>query len=462
MILRAVLIVAFGLGVAEAAPRLSITVEPRAVPAELSRVIYLERCRGGCTVIGDSVTDATALRSTIPPTGPHTISEFENAAGVRGAPADAEWAAVVACVREVYSPYDVLVTDQKPASGTYHAAIVAGLPSQIGYGQDVLGIAPIANDCSAQDNVVSFSFANQHGPSDRIENLCWTVTQESSHAFGLDHTIAFLDGSSTCNDPTTYQTDCGGRKFFRNAHATCGEYTARECKCGGKQNAHDKLASVFGLGIPLTPRPTSTLVSPVAGGPFLAEAGSRRGVDRVTLRLNGAPWAELPGVAFGAAGQPDPARYRLELPAGVPDGIIDVTVRAADDLGTFTDSAAFTFTKGVPCTSADSCLAYQRCTEGRCAWDPPVGQLGDSCEYPQFCESNLCRGSTETQICTIECDPEGADCPSGYSCARAGDDHVCFIESGGGCCSTSRTGAAWPAFAICALVLGFITRRRTA
>lgn len=459
MLLRAVSLVAVLAGIADAAPpRQSVTVEPRVAPAELSRVIYLERCRGGCTVFGDSFTDATTLHSTIPPDGPHAISEFENAAGQRGTAADAEWNAVLACVREVYSPYDVVVTDQKPASGTYHAAIVAGFPAQLGYSADVLGIAPIASDCSPVDNAISFSFANQHAPTDRIENLCWTVTQESSHAFGLDHTYEFVDGSSTCNDPTTYQTDCGGRKFFRNAYATCGEYTPRACKCGGKQNSHAKLLSVFGGGIPTTPAPTvNVLIAGLTG--FTVEAGSRRGVSKVTLRLNGAPWTSVPGADFGPNGQRDPARYDLDLPPDVPDGIIDAVLRAEDDIGSFTDSAPATFTKGQPCTSADTCLPYQACEAGRCQWPAPTGQLGDSCEYPQYCESNLCRGSTETQICTITCEPEGNDCPAGYHCAAAGDISVCFVD-GGGCCSASDRAPSWPQLAIYALVLALVIRRR--
>jgi hypothetical protein len=460
--MRSLLLVIALASIAEAAPqRLSLTIEPRGIslrPEDVSRVIYLERCRGNCTVIGESFTDAKTLRSTIPPAGPHTISEFENANGQRGVPADAEWYALVACVQEVYSPYDVQVTDLKPTSGTYHAAIVAGFPSQIGYSPDVLGIAPITSDCSPVDNVISFSFANQHGPTDRVENLCWTVAQESSHAFGLDHTFAFLDGSSTCNDPTTYQTDCGGRKYFRNAYATCGEYAPRACKCGGKQNGHARLQSVFGGGIPTTPKPTVDILVPGPDG-FTALAGSRRGVDKVTLRLNGAPWVELPGAAFGPNGQPDPSRYGFDLPAGVPDGIIDAVIRAEDDLGGFTDSAPSTFTKGEPCTSAETCLPYQACDAGRCQWPAPVGQLGDSCDYAQYCESNLCRGSTETQICTIPCEPEGAACPAGYHCAAAGDVNVCFID-GGGCCSASDRAPSWAQLAIYALMLGLVIRRR--
>src|SRR5690349_6694534 len=93
-------------------PRLVIPtpVEQFATPqAQISKIIYLERCRGGCTVTKSNVNDARALASTIPVTpGGHTISEYRDGAGDTGAMADAEWAALVQCMKEVYSPYDVV------------------------------------------------------------------------------------------------------------------------------------------------------------------------------------------------------------------------------------------------------------------------------------------------------------------------------------------------------------------
>src|SRR5262249_23245244 len=143
-----------------------------------------------------------------------TISEYRDGAGETGAMADTEWAALVQCMKEVYSTYDVVVTDVKPTNTTYHMAIIAGVPAEIGLNPDVLGVAPLASDCSAQDNVISFSFANAHPQTElisRVNNLCWTASQESAHAFGLDHEYEFTpDKRSACNDPMTYRVDCGG------------------------------------------------------------------------------------------------------------------------------------------------------------------------------------------------------------------------------------------------------------
>jgi hypothetical protein len=56
-----------------------------------------------------------------------------------------------------------------------------------------LGVAPLAGDCSPQDNVLSFSFANAHGQTElvsRVNNLCWTAAQESAQRWS-DHEFEF-------------------------------------------------------------------------------------------------------------------------------------------------------------------------------------------------------------------------------------------------------------------------------
>src|SRR5207237_9124223 len=133
--------------------------------------------------------------------------------------------------------------------------VIAGQPGDIGQANDVLGIAPLASDCSPQDNVISFTFANHHSPTDHALSICWTAAQESAHAFGLDHEFSFPggigggpalptggqsmagDGVSACDDPMTYSTLCGGQKVFRNQTAKCGEYASRACTCTPTQNS---------------------------------------------------------------------------------------------------------------------------------------------------------------------------------------------------------------------------------
>jgi hypothetical protein len=472
---RAVLVlvlVVTGTAAAEPIPsgrglRLSVEtpVEAFLAPAPLagiSRTLYLERCPGSCELVGGGTNDAVNLISTIPEPGIYRVSEFRDTAGATGAAADAEWGMFVQCMKEVYSPFDVDVTDVKPAVGPYHLAVVAGSPFEVGLAGNVLGIAPLASNCAAFDNVISFSFANAHNQTevqDRVFNLCWTAAQESAHAFGLDHEFEFVkNGASACNDPMTYRLDCGGQKFYRNLAARCGEEVVRECRCGETQNSHKKMLSVFGPGTPIYGLPVVTLKVPNAAATTLpanaiASAFAKRGVAKLSLFLNGFPFVEVPGGEFGDQGQVQ-QDYGLLLPPTLPNSIYDVFVRAFDDLGDFTDTPTVTVTKGAPCTSAEGCLPEQKCEAGKCFWDPPVGELGDDCTFPAFCKSFICRGTVEQQICTQTCeanDPEG--CPSGMECTQG----ICFFASGG-CCSAS--GEGWLHAGVLGLVVGFVLRRR--
>jgi len=434
--------------------------------AVISPTIYLERCIGGCSVHRGTDNDSRSNTSTIPKVQNAVISEFVNGQGQRGAAADAEWGQLVQCLREVYSPYNIQVTDVRP-SGDYHEAIVAGVPSDIGLASDILGVAPLASDCRAIDDVMSFTFANHHPPTDRLLNICWTAAQESAHAFGLDHEYSFSGNRSACSDPMTYRNDCGGEKFFRNEPASCGEYTSRACKCGASQNSHQKLLSVFGPGTPITGPPAVTLTAPTGGSGLgrlvSAQAGGKRGIARVEAWFNGFSWASAPGAVFGPSGQANPSPYSIAVPAALPDGIVDVKAVAYDDLGAAASSTTVTVTKGAPCVTAATCAAHQKCEAGRCFWDPPVGELGDGCTYPQLCKSGICRGATGAQTCAQDCVAGVEDgCPVGFDCMAGSDGHgECVSSSGGGCCSADRGGQGWlvPG-ASAALLLGLLARRR--
>lgn len=446
-----------------------VPARPERAREPIARTLYLERCTGGCTLtMGDDDARTSTTKLVLFSTA--HVGEFANSGGQIGALADTEWSQLVQCVREVYSPFDVDVTDVHPAAGeSFHLAVVAGRPQDVGRTSDILGVAPLANDCSAINNQVSLTFANQHtaaSPAARMLSICWTAAQESAHAFGLDHEYEYVIGKrSACNDPMTYRSDCGGQKFFRNEPATCGENAPRACKCGDAQNSHQKLLAVFGAGTPITPPPTVTLVDPAAGGALrgvvTAMAGAQRGVAHVDLLFNGSKWADQAGAAFGRNGQPNPATYEIPVPAALPDGVIDVQTTAYDDLGQRTASGTVTLTKGAPCRSASTCAEGQKCEAGKCFWDPPAGELGASCDYDQFCKSGTC-GAAGT--CTQACVPGIADaCPAGFTCESASSSAAgqCVGGAeGGGCCDVGAGGSGWPPIGIGAAALAFVIRKR--
>ena len=451
---------------AHAAPHLAppVLVEPQraelAAAGEVPRVLYLDRCASNC-VVQSTANDATSNNSTIPMgKSSYTLTAF--------AFGDAEWAAVMKCVQDVFSPYNVSVVDARPADGTlYNKTFVAGLPSEIGQAGDVLGIAPLAQNCSVLSNTVAFAFANQHAPTDRVNNLCWTVAQESAHMYGLDHEYQFIDGASACNDPMTYRNDCGGEKFFRDRAAQCGMFALADCKCGrATQNSDALLLGIFDAGTPSTTAPVVSIVVPAASGTIVsngfavqAKGGAQRGIERMDLVLNGHTWTSVPGTAFGSAGQPTIV-YALQLPAKVPNGVIDIQVRGVDDIGVATLTSAVTVTKGTPCADASTCLTGQKCEAGKCFWDAPVAEVGASCTYNEACTTNACIAGT----CEQPCDPASTSvrdaCSSGTACVVSNGANICQPVAGGGCCSSSRDGAAQALLGMFGLAALLVRRRR--
>jgi MYXO-CTERM domain-containing protein len=442
-----------------------------ATDALAGQVIYLNNCAAGCDV-KPGTDDASTTTSEIATKAAH----WDEFAWMPG-----EWDQLVKCVQEVYSPYNVTVTDQLPASA-YNMEIIAGDPRDIGLPSSILGIAPISFDCSPRQDAIAYAFtvdiatAAQEDAGNRVWGMCWTAAQEVAHIYGLDHEYSYTDDmSSACNDPMTYRADCGGEKFFRNRIANCGEDTPRQMcgapgshSCATAQNSHAKLLGVFGAGTPITAAPVVAITQPATGGTIanagsiIIDASAQRGVAKVELWINGYKWGEAKGKAFGPNGQTDHS-YVITLPGGVPDGVMDIVVKAYDDINVETDSATVTVTKGAPCADASTCAKGQACDAGKCFWAPATGMLGDKCTYPQFCVTGMCEGTSDTQICTQPCvvGSTGA-CPMGYDCVMtSGNDGICFTQDSGGCCNVGSDSHAVYAHALMALaVLGFAVRRR--
>jgi hypothetical protein len=199
----------------------------------------------------------------------------------------------------------------------------------------------------------------------------------------------------------------------------------------------------------------------VANGAVVsAIASAQRGVARLDLWLNGYKWATAKGAAFGSNGQAE-STYSLLFPSGVPDGIIDVVVKAYDDIEVETVAPTVTVTKGAPCVDASTCALGQSCEDGRCFWDTPTGEIGDACEYEQFCVSAQCVQTTEGRVCSQDCVVGVADsCPMGFVCeGAAGNVGFCLAEiEDTGCCSSRSDPRG--ALLLCLPVLGLVLRRR--
>ena len=116
------------------------------VAAVSSNVIYLNNCKpNGCQITPGN-ENSTTNRSTIP----NQVSTVQPYAY-----SDANWQEVVACVKNTYAPFGVQIVTERPATGGYHMAIVAGRPGDVGMQNGVGGVSPFT--CGYIPNAISFS-----------------------------------------------------------------------------------------------------------------------------------------------------------------------------------------------------------------------------------------------------------------------------------------------------------------
>jgi hypothetical protein len=137
---------------------------------------------------------------------------------------DAEWHALIDCVRSEYGAFDVVIVDTPPEQGDYIGVTVGGAPSLLGFDDSVTGVAPWNGHVIPRAMVFVFQT-----PDTTARALCETASHEIGHALGLDH-------SRDCSDLMSYES-CG-IKHFRDEAAACGEWDARTCA-----NGHDEQSS---------------------------------------------------------------------------------------------------------------------------------------------------------------------------------------------------------------------------
>ena len=273
-----------------------------------SNIIFLNRCKGGCTIYGGG-NDSRSNSSSIIRASSATISEWNKG--------DAQWEALVDCVKALYDPYDIVITDVDPGPDVNHfEAIVAGRASDAGLQTGIGGIAPFY--CGIINNAITFNFANEEFYSNGIKGICETVGQETAHAFGMEHEYL-------CTDPMTYLPDCG-LKWFQDENASCGEYSPAACQCRTNQNSHRILLDHFGPGDNAGPK--LTFVRPTANSNvspnFVIEVSGDDyyyGLQDVEVLVN--------GVSIGATGSPP---FIFNAPEGT-SGFTELEVRGTDARG---------------------------------------------------------------------------------------------------------------------------------
>lgn len=410
--------------------------------AAVSNVIYLNNCKPNGCQIKSGWDNATTNTSSVPDAST-TISAYTGS--------DASWDQIVACVKQTYADFDVQIVTERPASGNYHMAIVAGQPAQAGMQSGVLGVSPFS--CGYIPNAISYTFANV--APNNVAELCWTVAQETAHSWGLDHKY-------DNRDPMTYLSGGPTYKRFQDDAGSCGEYNARSCQCNysstpGKMNSYQLVMQTFGPNTPDTIAPTVAITYPTEnaqvtpGFPVRADVSDDRVVAKVEFRLDG---QLIKTVEDGP--------YNFSSPASLSQGRHTVELTAYDRANNVKKSTV-TVQYGTVCAQDSECGDPSLlCMNGRCITGPgSTGGLGSTCDDNGQCSSGQCASDGTNGYCVESCDPAASACPGGFSCLAVGAGGVCWpAEGDGGGCSTGDDGHGGSLVMLLGLVGLVLARKR--
>lgn len=272
-----------------------------------SRIIYLNRT-GVTLTPGDD--DSRTNRSSII-TSQRTVPAWNTSA--------TNWAATVACMKDMFSRWDVTVTDVNPGNVPHMEAVFGGSPQNIGMQQGVGGVSPFTEDCAVIENSIVFTFTSVF--PDNPQMICEVMAQEVAHSYGLDHELL-------ASDPMTY-LQYNGKRTFKDQTVSCGESSSRACGIGGSvcrpnQNSVQLLTERLGLVDLIAP--TLGITFPADGDTLepgfevQAMAMDNVAVKEATLSIDDVVVTTTPGAG----------PYSFATDAALADGAHTIKVEATD------------------------------------------------------------------------------------------------------------------------------------
>jgi uncharacterized protein (TIGR03382 family) len=428
--------------------------------------VYLNPCLpSGCVITpggSNSINDRWGISQT------RTLTSFPYG--------DEAWQQVVACVRDVMSPFNINVTTTNPGSANHWEIMIAGSPTDLGMSSGIGGVAPGGCTSTYHNNALVFAFAKVYGSGGQcgercVNELCATAAQEIGHVWkSMDHV-------RVAADPMTY-FGYSDRRYFQDTAAQCGSdcvngvspfgqtctgtnNQSHACGCTGlqTQNSVAIIRDLFGIGAGIPPEVTITSpkfgenVAP--GFAVRANATDDSGtITRVELKVNGQFVASF-----------DSPPFVFNAPSTLADGTHKVEVIAYDPHD-HAGKASVDVIIGPPCSKpADCANATDTCVGGRCVPGSGVpGGLGSACTDGTECLSGQCAGDGTNSYCVEPC--LIGQCPSDYGCLETGGapgEGVCwpgYDDGSGGCgCQTGGAGGAVP-FGLAFAALALRRRRR--
>lgn len=198
---------------------------------------------------------------------------------------DSAWSQLVSCVKQIYTPFNVTITDERPGAAGYNEIVVtnAWASSVLGLSNSVGGIAPLGQ-CRVVPQAVGFVFQPTYDRAGfgGVRGTCEAVAHELGHTLSLSHERLPTDLMSYA--PASLS------KSFQDQASACGVSASspEACSCGGPtQDSHDQLVQMVGASDGATTTPSTPTTSATIAVTAPANGATLAGNGNVTVTVDG-------------------------------------------------------------------------------------------------------------------------------------------------------------------------------
>ncbi|HUS32815.1 MAG TPA: Ig-like domain-containing protein [Kofleriaceae bacterium] len=247
------------------------------------------------------------------------------------------WQQTVSCMKDLFSRFDVTITDVDPGNVPHMEAVFGGSPTQVGMDANTAGVSPFTLDCVVIENSIVFTFTGAFQMTPR--EACEVMAQEVAHSYGLDHQLL-------ASDPMTY-LDYTGNRAFQDQTSQCGEYSARQCGINGSvcrtnQNSVSLLKERLGTkgGDAIAPQmswtsPANNATVP-PGFEVHAQGSDNIAVKGAAIKIDGMQTDSKTGAG----------PFVFTTPMTLAEGVHTVVIEISDGINVKSETRTYTVKKG--------------------------------------------------------------------------------------------------------------------